>query len=212
MSDLRYHTRDYVAAIGAERADRARSREADELRRLVRAAANGQEAAWSALVRRFARRLAALARSHRLPAQDVDDVVQCTFVRLYDHIDTLRDAAALPAWLDTTARRESLRVIRSAARERPMAEDFISDLPAPEPDHEPLGDECRAELTRALQDLSEREGKLLALLHGDPPLSYSDISEALGMPVGSIGPTRARALARLRRDGRLAAAAALELT
>src|SRR3954447_159649 len=131
MSPL-HHQPAYVAALDAERRARARSsRPSSELERLVWAAAQGDESAWSLLVSRFRSRLTRIVRSHRVPPQDVDDVVQTTFIRLYENLGNLREPNALPGWLETTARRETVRSIRAMLRERPLEVNQLEDLPAP---------------------------------------------------------------------------------
>ena len=210
MSGL-HHNRDYVAAVDAERRSAASARRragSVELEALVRAAARGEEAAWSSLVGRFTRRLTRLVQSYRVPAQDAEDVVQTTFVRLYDHIDSLRDPKALPGWLDTTARREALKCIRAARRECPLDGGVLENLPAPHELDERPSEALDAELDQAIERLPERQRALLRLLDSNEALSYEEISSRLEMPIGSIGPTRGRALTRLRADGRLVAVAA----
>src|SRR3954452_23007618 len=122
MSGLHHHQREYVAALDVERRARARSARggSGELEALVGAAARGEDSAWSALVGRFTRRLTRVVQSHRIAAHDGDDIVQTTFIRLYEHLGSLREPNALPAWLDTTARRETLKHIRAMGRERPL--------------------------------------------------------------------------------------------
>ena len=196
----------------SRRRDRHRGSAADsELERLVRAAAGGEDAAWSSLMARFSRRLTSLARGYRLNADDVDDVIQTTFVRLLEHIGNVREPKALPGWLETTARRESLRLVRARGRERPMDEETVCTLLSRESvDTEIVAAETRDEIERALAALPERPGTLLRLLHADSAPSYQEISRATGMAVGSIGPARARALERLRRDETLMGALRFE--
>src|SRR4051794_22696199 len=105
MSALHHHQRAYVAALDSERRAQAQAaRTGNDLDRLVRAAANGEQSAWNTIVSRFTRRLTRLVQSHRVPAHDVEDVVQITFIKLYENLGNLRDPNALPGWLDTTAR------------------------------------------------------------------------------------------------------------
>jgi RNA polymerase sigma factor (sigma-70 family) len=169
---------------------------------LVKAAAAGDHAAWDALVDRFASTVWAIARAHRLNAADAADVSQTTWLRLMEHLDRIQQPERIGAWLATTARRESLHVLRLAGRQTPSGYDFevlpdVSAAVAPE------RGVLRSENTRLVTDLVERlpvrSQLLLRLLSGDSPLSYRDISAALSMPIGSIGPTRARALEQLRR-------------
>jgi RNA polymerase sigma factor (sigma-70 family) len=167
---------------------------------LVKAAANGDRQAWDALVERFAGTVWAIARGHRLNPADAADVSQTTWLRLVEHLDRLEQPERVGAWLATTARRESLRIVRMSGRQIPNGEDF-EFIPAPStsPDHGLISAERDQIVTALVDQLPSRSRILLRLLSADSPLSYRDISEALGMPIGSIGPTRARALEQLRR-------------
>jgi RNA polymerase sigma factor (sigma-70 family) len=184
------------------------SRQADErggVAGLVKAAAHGDPDAWARLVDRFASTVWAVARSHRLNAADAADVSQTTWMRLVENLDRIEQPERIGAWLVTTARRESLRVIRMAGRQVPHGGDF--DLP-PDPAPSQSPDDCfvadererrERRVAALLEQLPTRSQLLLRLLSADSPLSYRDISAALSMPIGSIGPTRARALEQLRR-------------
>lgn len=164
---------------------------------LVRAAADGDQAAWNALVDRFNGLVWSVARSHRLSTPDASDVVQTTWLRLVEHLDRLQDPERVGAWLATTARRESLRALRLSARQV-----VVDDLPDAGTDAQLGAALFEAERDRALWaafgGLSERCQTLLRVLVADPPPSYEEVSAALDMPIGSIGPTRARCLERLR--------------
>jgi RNA polymerase sigma factor (sigma-70 family) len=205
------HNGDFVQSVHAERLA-ARKRlpaDAGELEQLMLAASAGDSAAWSSLMRRFTARVRAVVRSHRLPAHDVEDVIQSTWVRLYENIGSVREPLALGAWLETTARRESVRVLRASQRERPSDDEQLIAEQVPAVDADRLvARQDRATVAQALTGLSPRQRHLLALLFADPAPSYDEISRTLGMPVGSIGPTRARILERLRRDPRLVRAVA----
>ena len=170
--------------------------------RLVRAAAGGDEAAWQELVRRYSGLVNGVARAHRLSAADTADVAQATWARLVEHLPRLHRPAAVGAWLATTARRESLHTLRRAARECPS--DDLPDRPATPDganlDHELLRSERDAALWRAFSRLPERAQRLLRALSDEEEPSYAEIGTALQMPIGSIGPTRARSLTRLRRE------------
>ena len=179
-----------------------------DLARLVAAAADGDATAWETLVDRYARLVVAVCRRYRLAEIDVADVSQTVWLRLVDHLPTLRDPDALPGWLVTTARNESLRMIRSSRRT--TAFDFTAgglDVAAEDdpPDRQLLAAERDAVLRAAFEQLPEPCRNLLRLLISDPPLSYAEISTRLGVPIGSIGPSRARCLDRLRRSPVLAA-------
>jgi len=176
-----------------------------ELAELVEAASEGDQAAWNALVERFSGLLWATARAHRLSPSDSAEVVQTTWLRLVEHLDRIRDRDRIGAWLATTARRECLRLIRHGAREFPASDhddlDGRNDTPV---GAAILASERDDTLWKAFSALGERCQALLRLLIADEPPSYEEISAALGMPIGAIGPTRQRCLERLRRDPSLA--------
>ena len=203
-----HHITPYIDAVVAERhaeAAHRRAVHAAESERLVRAAAARDDAAWSSLIERFALRVRRVARAHRLAHHDADDVVQTTWLRLFEQIGRLREPASVGAWLNTTAARESLRVMRDAARERPTDVDALAEqLDAPALDRRIADLERRAALSDALGELSERDRDLLGMLFADEAPSYAEISRTLDMPIGSIGPTRARCLSRLRAQPALA--------
>lgn len=170
----------------------------------MRAAAGGDQAAWDALVQRFSGLVWSIARAHRLGAADAADVSQTAWLRLVENLGRLRDPDRVGAWLATTSRNECLRVIRRSGRQVPTDLDAEPDLEAddvaaPPVDARLLTDERDAELWRAFSSISERCQGLLRLLIADPPPSYEEVGALLDMPVGSIGPTRARCLDHLRR-------------
>ncbi len=172
----------------------------DEVSRLTSRAAAGDGAAWSELITRYSRLLWAIAAQHRLNPPDAADVFQTTWLRLVEHIDRIADPERVGAWLATTARRECLRVIQSAGRQVPMGDDFPELVaPAADPGAELLRAERDAELRQAMSCLRERDERLLLLLAADAAPGYAEIAATLGMPIGSIGPTRARSLERVRR-------------
>jgi RNA polymerase sigma factor (sigma-70 family) len=172
---------------------------------LVRAARGGQATAWQALFERHDGRIAAVCRAHRLSSADAADVRQTTWLRAVEHLDRLREPQYVGAWLVTVARRECLRVVRQAARVRPCEEVLRRQhaTTAP-PDSRLLEFERRAAVRSAVTALPGRDRALLGLLYSEPEPSYADIGRSMDMPIGSIGPTRGRALERLRRHRRLA--------
>ncbi|MDA8045589.1 MAG: sigma-70 family RNA polymerase sigma factor [Actinomycetota bacterium] len=178
---------------------------------LVQAAAGGDQSAWNILVERFASTVWAIARGHRLNSADAADVFQTTWLRLLEHLDRIEHPERVGAWLATTARRECLRLLRMAGRQVPNGDDF-DVLPDPSsnrsPDRDLVTNERRELVNQLVDQLPARSQLLLRLLSADSPLSYREISEALSMPIGSIGPTRARALEQLRR---IALASGLDL-
>lgn len=167
--------------------------------RLVRDAAAGNDAAWSELVARFGGLVWSVARSYRLSHADAGDVVQCTWLKLVQHLGKINNPDAVGAWLATTTRRECLRVLDGGKSQIP----FGDDLPEPpsedvELDEELLRSERDSLLWQAVSLLRPEDQALVRMLASDPPASYAEISAALDMPIGSIGPTRARCLERLR--------------
>jgi RNA polymerase sigma factor (sigma-70 family) len=169
---------------------------------LVKSAAAGDSASWEKLVDRFAPTVWAIARGHRLNNADAADVSQTTWLRLVENLDRIQQPERVGAWLATTARRESLRILRLSGRQVPTGED-MAVIADPEslksPEHEVAVQERAQVVADLVTKLPVRSQLLLRLLSADSPLSYKDVSEALDMPIGSIGPTRARALEQLRR-------------
>jgi RNA polymerase sigma factor (sigma-70 family) len=181
--------------------------EADDVAGWLKAAASGDASAWDSLVERFGNLVWAVARSHRLSSADASDVSQTTWLRLVEHLDRIQQPERLGAWLATTARRESLAVIRRGGRHVAVGTaDDVGPVAMDEPS--PDGSLIRAEehsaLARAFGKLAERCQRLLRVLMADPPPRYEEVAEALGMPIGSIGPTRARCLERLQREVEIA--------
>lgn len=211
-----HHDRTVLEGLAAERRRAARSfrpsLEGADLERTLRAAADGDGRAWDALFDWFAKKLVAVARAHRLSREDADDVAQTTWLRLLEHARDIRDPERLAGWLTTVAERESLRVIRRGSRETASEpETFLRLTSAGDVDDELLTAEraatwpqTRAALETALASLPERPRRLLAELYSDPAPSYADTSTRLELPIGSIGPTLGRSLARLRRHPALA--------
>jgi RNA polymerase sigma factor (sigma-70 family) len=167
---------------------------------LVARARSGDQHAWRQIVVRYANLVWSVARAYRLERADADDVSQTTWLRLAEHLHTLRDPAKLPGWLATTARRESLRVIAGRRREAPGA---LPDDPEPDPSAGPetrvLIEDRDKRLWTAFAKLSERCQQLLRILSSAPELSYAEVGALLDVPIGSIGPTRGRCLETLRR-------------
>jgi len=176
------------------------------LAHITREAAAGGEDAWRALVALLDPMLHSIARGYRLCDADADDVVQITWGRALLHLDRLDDPGAVAGWLAVTVRREAMRTLQRGVRELP------SDVPpeppssAPAPDQETIERERCAQLRAAIGRLNGRQRQLLSLLVDRPELSYDEVSRTIGMPVGSIGPTRERAFERLRSDTALACA------
>ncbi len=174
--------------------------ESFELTELVAAATGGDEAAWRSLVARFTPLVASVAHGFRMRGPDFDDVAQTVWLRLLEHLGRLQEPKALPMWIITTCRNECLRQIKAGKRTQPFdpaAEGTVFADDA-HPDEHLLCAERHQALLAGLAELPEHQRQLLLLLIEDPPLPYAEIGHRLGIPVGSIGPTRARALQRLR--------------
>ena len=169
---------------------------------LLQRAAEGHKWAWERLVAQYSRLIWAMTRDFKLPESDAADVVQATWLRLLEHIDRIEHPDRLGSWLATTARHECLRHL--AARKKLVLvqddDDTLADVVShqPEVDERLLADERAQAVREALSRLPWRWQRLLELLMSDPPASYLEISAQLGLPIGSIGPTRGRCLERLR--------------
>jgi RNA polymerase sigma factor (sigma-70 family) len=182
---------------------------------LVTRAGKGDKQAWDQIVERYASLIWSICRQHRLSDADAEDVGQEVWLHLVNRLDSLRDPAALPGWLATTTVRECLRARRAAARlPLPAGEYFdegiIADPKAALAEEELLLAERHAALCEAFSDLPPVCRQLVAMLIADPPVPYAEISARLGIKVGSIGPSRARCLARLRRHPAIAGLADAE--
>ncbi len=180
---------------------------------LVAAALAGDEDAWAEIVRRHTGLVLSRIRPFRLTPQQSEDVAQTVWLNLVEHLGSLRDPQALPGWIATTTRHEALRVATAGRRAIPVdpgtgdfdradegGDDGEAGLAAAL-----LRDERHRALRAGLAELPEHQRRLLLLLSTDPSPSYQEVSQRLGIPVGSIGPTRQRGLDRLRRTGALRA-------
>jgi RNA polymerase sigma factor (sigma-70 family) len=186
---------------------RNKKTEAAEVTVLIHHAAEGDPTAWNAIVDEFAGLLWSVVRGFRLNEAQSADAVQTTWLRLVEHIADLREPEHVAGWLKTTAHRVCLQVIRQGGREQltDWEEDRgpVSGVRYEGPDEDgpeaaAMRQEQQVLVRRALAELPDRHRQLMELLVASPPISYQDISARLGMPVGSIGPTRARILTRMR--------------
>lgn len=168
---------------------------------LVARVRDGDQSAWGALTDRYTNLLWSVARGLGLSRPDAADVVQTTWLRLVERLDTLREPERLGSWLATTVRRESLATLRRGARIRVGLADEVHEVPAAGEamDEMLVRAERDAALWRAFRSLAPRCQMLLRALMADPAPSYADVSVALDMPIGSIGPTRQRCLGLLRK-------------
>ena len=165
---------------------------------LLSAATAGDQCAWAELVVRHSGLVAAVVAGFRLQESDAADVVQNTWLRLVTCSATIRDAAKLPGWLATTARREALALLRRSRTE--IASATAGDtLPAtgPSPEDVVITAEAHAAVRAATGTLTGRRRLLVEVLFFQPPQSYEEVARRTGMPLGSIGPTRQRTLTQL---------------
>ena len=175
---------------------------------LVARCLEGDASAWALLVRRYQRLVYAIVRRAGLDEHAAGDVFQTVFARLVQSLARIQDPNRLQAWIVTTAKRETLLQLGRSRR-------MVSMTPIDEssegaewefPDPAPLPEDALAELQEleqvrmALDKLDDRCRALLRLLFRDgDTITYDDVARELDMPVGSIGPTRARCLDKLRR-------------
>jgi RNA polymerase sigma factor (sigma-70 family) len=161
------------------------------------------QSAWNELVSRYAGLVWRIAMSHRLDPADAADVSQHTWLALAGNLARIRDSSRLPGWLASTARRESLRLIRSRTREV-HADSFLGTVRETAielcPEDHLLSSARDRLLWRAFAALPERCQRILGILAFAPGISYARVADALGMKLGSVGPSRSRCLHTLRRN------------
>jgi RNA polymerase sigma factor (sigma-70 family) len=170
---------------------------------LVARAADGDQDAWNELIERYAPMVWSICTRYQLSRQDIEDVGQTVWLRLVEQLGNLREPAALPGWLATTTQRECVRVVRALAKhdQRGSIPDEIASLAeSAMVEQEVITAERNAALRSAFATLPRRCRQLLSMLISEPPHSYLEISTVLEIPVGSIGPQRARCLQRMRRS------------
>ena len=177
---------------------------------------DGSPEAWAAVIREHSGLLAGVARSCGLGADDVADAVQQTWLKLVENLAQIRDLQCLRGWLLTTCRREALRLARENGRSAPHDAGDPSGVLSRELDrdqaNQPVDVALRNDTGRivrlALDDLPLHQGRLLAELmriDGGTRRAYATAAQVLSIPIGGVGPTRQRALRRLRADPRLQA-------
>jgi len=177
----------------------------DDAASLIRRAADGDQSAWNTLVERYSGLLWSIARSYRLRDADAADVLQTAWMRLLEHLNRIEDPQRLGAWLATVVRHEIHRLHRRSVRTVHTDNEAVLDAastPAPGPDvNAVIADRDRL-LWEAFAELTERCQRLLRMLvtgfGAQEALSYRDAAVALGIPMGSLGPTRMRCLSELR--------------
>jgi RNA polymerase sigma factor (sigma-70 family) len=165
------------------------------LRRVV----DGDQRAWDEIVGQFGGLVWHVARSYRLGAS-TDDVVQTVWLRLAENVDRIREPDRLAGWLATTTRNEAMRVSKRQARAVPVGDiPERSDLSTSTLDELVTDHDTLEHVLVAFRQLREKDQQLLRLLCVVPPIDYATIAELLDRSIGSIGPSRDRALKRLRK-------------
>jgi RNA polymerase sigma factor (sigma-70 family) len=172
----------------------------DDATDLLTRAAVGDQAAWTALTRRYAPLLWSRVRQHRLQDADGFDVVQTTWMRLAENLHRIHTPAHLAGWLATVASRECLRALKRDARTVATEDSWagVADRGAG-PEERAVASIEVAALRSAVAELPPQRQALLAALFADDRKPYAEVARDLGMPIGSLGPTRARTLSELRR-------------
>lgn len=166
---------------------------------LVLAARDGDQAAWAALVDRFGRLVYGVSRGYRLSPTDASDISQTVWLRLAENLHRIEHPERVGGWLVTTTRRECLALLRARARFEPLDLEYETTAStAPGPADETLRRETIAEVAAAFATISERCQELLRRLVCNPETTYQELTASLGIPIGSIGPTRMRCLTKLR--------------
>jgi RNA polymerase sigma factor (sigma-70 family) len=171
------------------------------LTELVAAAGAGDQRSWGEIVDRYGGMVRAVVASFRLADADAADAAQNTWLRAVERLHTVREPERFGGWLKTTARRECLALTSGARREQPddtFTEQLVEAGPGPESLF--LRDEVSAAVRTAVDGLTGRRRRLVDALFYQPAGDYAVASRMAGMPVGSIGPTRARILNVLRTD------------
>ncbi len=167
---------------------------------LVRAARQGSEDALGQIVTELSPLLWHVARAAGLSSGGAEDVLQTVWMRLVTHLDDIHTSAALTGWLVTTTRREAWRVRAAERRELPADQELLAEVPdhGPGSEEQVIMDDQRRALWVAIGRLSARCQELLRIIAFAPRPDYAAVAAELGMPIGSVGPTRGRCLAKLR--------------
>lgn len=169
---------------------------------LLSRARDGDSGAWAEIVRRYSSVVFATVRSFRLQDADVFDAVQMTWLRLAENIRQVQFPDRLAGWLATTARRECLHILRQQAKHAPTMTEVMTDNivdPCVGPEQRVIDRDLRRTLWSLVAELPPQRRMLLRALFTDSPRPYAELVQTAGIPLGGIGPTRARALKQLRR-------------
>jgi RNA polymerase sigma factor (sigma-70 family) len=178
---------------------------------LIEAARRCDEEAWEQIIGRYQPLINAIIRRHRLAPDDVHDVSQHVWMQLLGHIHRLREPRALRGWISATTTHRCYEILRKYGRFVSIdplvighfdlvdtAARRTNDDGTVEIDDDLLRAEQRRAIRQGLAELTDSQQQLLMLLVADPPIPYSEISRRMDVPIGSIGPTRARLLKKLQ--------------
>jgi RNA polymerase sigma factor (sigma-70 family) len=155
----------------------------------------GDPAAWAEILRRYGKLVTATVRSFRLQNADALDAVQTTWLRLAENAHRVQNPERLAGWLATTARRECLHILGQV---KYISGPIDVTSPSPDPERRAIDADTARTLWNLVEELAPRQRTLLRALFTDHPRPYSEVTRITGIPTGAIGPTRARAIARLR--------------
>jgi RNA polymerase sigma factor (sigma-70 family) len=171
-----------------------------EIAELLHTAVDGDSSAWTEIVVRYGRLVSATVQSYGLQDADTLDAIQMTWLRLLTKYRRIQDPEKLTAWLVTTARRECLAILRRSKRTAFHDERWdVPTDPSDYPEQRFLAGEEVKIIRSLVAELPVRGQILLWALFSNSPLPYSEIASTMGIPIGSLGPTRARTLQKLRR-------------
>lgn len=170
---------------------------------LIEACLRGNSLAWEALLVRYQRLIYSIPLRYGLPAHDADDIFQNVSLLLLENLGRLRDRQRLGAWLATTTRRECWRTLRQRQQVILFSRTGGMDeqIPSGQRSDEDFLDLERQSIIRSAVDLLGTSCRhlLMLLFYTEPRPPYAEIARALAVPEGSIGPTRARCLAKLMK-------------
>lgn len=175
--------------------------EPDKLDRLLQKCRKGDQKAWSEIVDGFQRLVYSIPKRMGLSDDEAGDVFQITFTALYRYLDRIESAQTLPKWLSVTASREAIRIKRMRSPSIDLGDMTLDEIVADEEqsaERTAVDAEQSESLWQGVGDLDPRCKELLTSLYANE-LSYTEISENVGIPIGAIGPTRSRCLEKLRK-------------
>ena len=166
---------------------------------LLALARQGDGSAWGEVVVRYRGLVSSVVRAYRLQDADARDAEQRTWLRLVEHLGSLRDPDRLGGWLATTASRECLRILREG---QTLVGLEIDAVPATDPgvEEQVIDADTAARLWQIVAALPPRGRTIMRALFADEPRPYAEVARATGIPIGSLGPSRARLIDRVRRS------------